>query len=205
MIEALASGLLQIVDEAAAELRSVSEESAAAKPSPGVWSVKELVGHLIDSAANNHQRFVRAQHLQHLEFPGYEQNLWMRSQDYQSRPWRELVDFWVLYNRHLAHVIRHVPAAALDVCCRIGEGESVTLRFLIEDYLRHLRHHLSQIAERRRDGRVASGARSVTPGDARARWVEPDIAPSPACDSGRTVSLIVELHSTLHISAERFT
>ena len=105
MIEALASGLLQIVDEAAAELRSVSED------------------------------------------------------------------------RHLAHVIRHVPAAALDVCCRIGEGESVTLRFLIEDYLRHLRHHLSQIAERRRDGRVASGARSVTPGDARARWVEPDIAP----------------------------
>ena len=133
---------------------------------PDVWSVKEIVGHLIDSAANNHQRFVRAQHVPRFEFPGYEQNLWMRSQDYQSCSWRELVDFWVLYNRHLAHVVRRVPAAALDIPCRIGEDESVTLGFLIEDYVRHLRHPLSQIAERRPDRQVASGARSAPSGDA---------------------------------------
>jgi hypothetical protein len=156
MTEALAMELSKIVEETAAELRSLSEEAAAAKPNPTVWSVKEIVGHLIDSAANNHQRFVRARHVQHLEFPGYEQDLWVGSQDYQGYSWRELVDFWVLYNRHLAHVIRRVPAAALDVPCRIGEDETVTLRFLIEDYLRHLLHHLRQIAERRPDGRVPS-------------------------------------------------
>jgi len=151
MLEKLALELLSSVDEAAATLRAVSEESAAAKPTPDVWSVKEIVGHLIDSAANNHQRFVRAQHVPRFEFPGYEQNLWVGSQDYQSCSWRELVDFWVLYNRHLAHVVRRVPVAALDISCRIGEEESVTLSFLIEDYLRHLRHHVSQIAERRPD------------------------------------------------------
>ena len=151
MLEKLALELLRSVDDAAASLRSVSEESAAAKPTPEVWSVKEVVGHLIDSAANNHQRFVRAQHAPRFEFPGYEQNLWVRSQDYQSCPWRELVDFWVLYNRHLAHVVRRVPAPALEISCRIGEDESVTLGFLIEDYVRHLRHHLNQIAERRPD------------------------------------------------------
>ena len=73
MSEGIAMELLKIVNEAAAELRLLSEESAAAKPNPDVWSVKEIVGHLIDSAANNHQRFVRAQHVQHFEFPGYEQ------------------------------------------------------------------------------------------------------------------------------------
>ena len=151
MTESLAIELLKIVDETAAELRLLSEESAAAKPSPDVWSVKEIVGHLIDSAANNHQRFVRAQHVQRLEFPGYEQNLWVRSQAYQSYPWRELIDFWVFYNRHLAHVIPRVSVASLDISCRIGEDQVVTLRFLVEDYLRHLRHHVSQIAERRPD------------------------------------------------------
>ena len=151
MTELFAIELLKIVDETAVELRSLSGESAAAKPNPDVWSVKEILGHLIDSAANNHQRFVRAQHVQRLEFPGYEQNLWTRSQDYQSCSWDELVDFWMLYNRHLAHVVLKVPAAALDISCRIGEGQPVTLRFLIEDYLRHLRHHLNQIAERRPD------------------------------------------------------
>ena len=110
-----------------------------------MWSVKEIVGHLIDSAANNHQRFVRAQHAQRLEFAGYEQNLWVRSQDYQSYPWHELVDFWMLYNRHLAYVITRVPAAALKISCRIGDDKPVTLGFLIEDYLRHLRHHVRQI------------------------------------------------------------
>ena len=156
MNEGIAMELLKIVDEAAAELRLLSEEAAAAKPSPDVWSVKEIVGHLIDSAANNHQRFVRAQHVQLLAFPGYEQDFWVRSQEYQNYPWRELVDFWILYNRHLAHIILRVPPAALDIPCRIGEYEAVTLRFLIEDYLRHLRLHLNQIAERRPDGRVAS-------------------------------------------------
>jgi len=156
MTEGIAMELSKIVDEAAAELRLLSEESAAAKPNPDVWSVKEIVGHLIDSAANNHQRFVRAQHVQHLEFPGYEQDFWVRSQEYQSYTWREVVDFWVLYNRHLAHIIPRVPPAALDIPCRIGEDEAVTLRFLIDDYLRHLRHHLSQIAECRPDGRVSS-------------------------------------------------
>ena len=151
MLEKLALELLRSVEDAAASLRSVSEESAAAKPTPEVWSVKEIVGHLIDSAANNHQRFVRAQHVPRFEFPGYEQNRWVRSQDYQTFPWRELVDFWVLYNRHLAHVVRRVPAPALEISCRIGEDESVTLGFLIEDYVRHLRHHLNQIAERRPD------------------------------------------------------
>ena len=143
-----ADGLVRLVDQAAAALRRLDEAGVSAKPSRDVWSVKEIVGHLVDSAANNHHRFVRAQQGRDLAFPGYDQNAWVRVQDHQSRSWLELLDFWVLYNRHLAHAIRRIPGAALDVPCAIGAGEPVTLRFLVEDYVRHLSHHLRQIQDR---------------------------------------------------------
>jgi DinB superfamily len=149
MVETLATELLDLVESAAVELRAVDGAVAAAKPGPDVWSVKEIVGHLVDSAANNHQRFVRAQEGKELAFPGYEQNGWVRSQDYQNQAWVELVDLWALYNRHLAHLIQRIPAVALRASCRIGGADSVTLGFLLEDYVVHLRHHLQQIKERR--------------------------------------------------------
>src|SRR5688572_19401055 len=112
MFHSLADELTRVIDLAAVELRSIDEALAASKPGPGVWSVKEIVGHLVDSAANNHQRFVRAQQTREFSFPGYAQDTWVQSQDYQSRPWSELVDFWRLYNHHLGHVIRRTPDSA---------------------------------------------------------------------------------------------
>ena len=103
----------------------------------------------LGSAANNHQRFVRAQDGEVLIFPRYEQDAWVRTQDYQSRSWLDLITFWRIYNQHLAHVIRRIPAAKLGRECRIEPGEPVTLGYLVEDYLVHLRHHLTQIDQRR--------------------------------------------------------
>jgi hypothetical protein len=148
MIESLANQLTRVVDLAAQQLRAIDDEAAGLKPKADGWSVKQILGHLIDSAANNHQRFVRAQLSSELTFPGYEQNDWVRSQDYQARPWLHLVDFWVLYNHHLAHVISRIPDAAAAVPCRIGNNDAITLRALAEDYLAHLRHHLEQIQQR---------------------------------------------------------
>lgn len=148
-IHSIANELIRAVDDAAVELRSMSDAVAGTKPGPDVWSVKEILGHLVDSAANNHQRFVRAQHVREFAFPGYEQEAWVQSQGYQTKTWSELVDLWVLYNHHLAHVIRRIPDAAMVVSCRIGASQAVTLGFLVEDYLVHLRHHLQQIQDRR--------------------------------------------------------
>lgn len=148
-VRELADELGRVVQEASADLRGVTDAVAAAKRRPDAWSIKEIIGHLIDSAANNHQRFVRAQLLSELAFPGYEQDAWVRSQDPQNRPWLELVEFWALYNRHLSHTISRIPESALNVPCRIGTNETVTLRFLVEDYLVHLRHHLKQIEDRK--------------------------------------------------------
>ena len=108
------------------------------------WNRKELLGHLIDSAANNHQRIVRAQLGDALVFPAYEQDSWVAAQRYRDRTWAELVDVWVAFNTHVANAIEAVPASKLGTKCAIGSNEPVTLEWLIRDYLRHLRHHLAQ-------------------------------------------------------------
>ncbi len=144
MIE-LAEALRAEVDGAARRLRGVSEAEAARERGAGKWLRKEVLGHLIDSAANNHQRFVRAQLVDPLVFPGYEQAAWVAANAYRTRPWTELVDLWVALNRQVAQVIESVPPARLQTRCVIGGAEPVSLEWVMTDYLRHLKHHLGQI------------------------------------------------------------
>jgi len=132
------------VDASRVPLLAISEEAAGKPAGPEKWSRKEILGHLIDSASNNHQRFVRLQSEELLVMPSYQQNHWVGAQNYNGREWIELVEFWLAYNRHLAHVIRHVDARAAGHIWR-APGKDYRLEFLIEDYLSHLRHHLAQI------------------------------------------------------------
>lgn len=118
------------------------------RPTADRWTIQEVIGHLIDSAANNHQRFVRAQFTDELIFPKYEQNQWVRCQAYDEAEWPAVLDLWRAYNRHLAHVIRNIDPEALDRRCLIGEYEPVSLHFLLADYVVHLKHHLQKIDER---------------------------------------------------------
>jgi hypothetical protein len=149
IVQQLADELSRLVAQATTELRTIDEAVATARVSPQAWSIKEIVGHLIDSAANNHHRFVRAQQAEPFVFPGYDQNAWVALQGYRDRPWLELVEFWALYNSHVLHIVRRIPEGALGIMCHIGGNEPVTLRFLVEDYVGHMRHHLRQIGERR--------------------------------------------------------
>ena len=143
----VASELDHVLASSAERLRAISEESAGRHPAADKWCKKEILGHLIDSAANNHQRFVRLQLQEKLVLPAYEQNGWVRSQNYASRPWRDLVELWLAYNRHLVHIIRNADASAAHHIWKGPDGDT-ELEFIIEDYLRHLRHHLAQILER---------------------------------------------------------
>jgi hypothetical protein len=140
----LADKLLALIDQWEPQLREITERDAAFPHSEAAWSRKELIGHLIDSASNNHQRFVRMQLHNHLELPSYDQEHWVSSQRYEAEPWSALLDLWSSYNRHLTHVIRYIPEHAAQHVAKIGGGEPVTLRFVIEDYLVHLEHHLHQ-------------------------------------------------------------
>ena len=141
----LAAALVERVDDVWRRLRMISESQASLRPAVDEWSKKEIVGHLIDSAANNHHRFIRAQQTAELAFPAYEQTVWVKLQAYNHCPWQPLIDFWRLYNLHLAHTIERIPDDKLDTVCKIGENAPVTLKFLVEDYLTHLNLHVRQL------------------------------------------------------------
>jgi hypothetical protein len=146
----------QILESAAERLSVISEHQAQVSPAEGKWSAKQIIGHLIDSASNNHQRFVRGQFTDDLVFPGYEQETWVAVQHYDDEPWLLLVDFWRLYNLHLIHVMANVPEEVLTKLRHphslkriawktVSEDEPVTLEYFMQDYVAHLRHHLDQI------------------------------------------------------------
>jgi len=113
---------------------------------PGGWCVREIVGHLVDSACNNHRRFVVGQTPGLEKFDGYEQDVWVSRQCYADASWDDLVAIWAAYNRHLHHVMRHtsLEGAAMSATAPSGSG-TVSVGFLMHDYVRHLRHHLAQI------------------------------------------------------------
>src|SRR4026209_557981 len=94
----------QTVESTATRLLKLSEEQSQEAQGEGKWTRKQILGHLIDSAANNHQRFVRAQFDNALVFPGYEQERWVDVQHYHGEDWSQLVQLWKLYNLHLAHL-----------------------------------------------------------------------------------------------------
>jgi hypothetical protein len=136
---------LQSVLKLADRLRQIRDADASLRPAPGKWSKKETLGHLIDSAANNHQRFIRLQLTSRIDLPGYDGDEWVRVQRYQERPWSEIVDLWLLYNTQLAAVIRSVDPKALKNVWHTPDGQDLDLEFIIRDYVVHMRHHLDQI------------------------------------------------------------
>lgn len=127
-------------------LQKVSDAEASVKPGPAKWSKKEILGHLIDSAANNQQKFVRTmQSSEHLNFVGYAQDFWVEAQGYNTASWSDLISLWLSYNRHLAHIIQNTPTAKLTHTISIEGSQPFTLGFIMADYGEHLKHHLNQI------------------------------------------------------------
>ena len=144
MIE-LAAAIRDEVERASAQFGGWGEADVMRDRGVGKWLRKEILGHLIDSAANNHQRFVRAQLTSPFVGPGYDQQAWVALHRYRERPWADLVALWVALNRHVAAVIESVPAEKLQTPCIIGDHEPAPLEWWMRDYLRHLKHHLEQM------------------------------------------------------------
>jgi hypothetical protein len=116
-------------------------------PKSGTWSRKEELGHLIDSATNNHIRFVLAATDGEFRGQGYAQDKWVETHGYRDMEWRGLVDLWYHYNALLAHLAERIPEEHLNNRCVIG-WNVLTLGFVIEDYVIHMQHHLDHILAR---------------------------------------------------------
>ena len=134
-----------IINQALPLLQAISDGQASIKPNPGKWSQKEIIGHLIDSAANNHQKFVRAMESDKIDFPAYQQDEWVRLQQYNMVAWDQLLQLWQVYNLHLAHIMDAVPEESLQHQLYISGKGPFTLEFILNDYTEHLKHHLNAI------------------------------------------------------------
>jgi len=111
----------------------------------GGWTRKQIVGHLLDSAANNRQRFVRAAIDGQYAGPGYAQDAWVAAHGYGDQSWETLLRWWQAEHEILAAAVDRIPEERLEANCVVGDDAPVTLRFLIEDYLRHQRGHFTQL------------------------------------------------------------
>jgi hypothetical protein len=141
--------LLDTITRELPHLEAITEEAASIHPAgPDSWSPKQELGHLIDSAANNHIRFVRATLEPEITGPGYQQNGWVDVHGYQQQPWLSIVSFWHSYNTFLVTLLERIPDEKLVTICKIGSYEPATLGFIIEDYVLHLQHHVDHLLQR---------------------------------------------------------
>ena len=148
MARELSSFLTQTIESELPELRALSEAQSLEPRGEGKWCPREELGHLIDSASNNHFRFVRAAIYPEMHGPRYDQDEWVRLHGYREIPWVQLVDFWYGYNRLLGTLTGNIPEDRLDTQCFVGGNPPVTLAFLIEDYVRHMQHHIDLLLKR---------------------------------------------------------
>ena len=143
-------------------LAAMSLARTAARLTPESWSAKQELGHLIDSAANNHQRIVRAQLEYNLALPGYDGDRWVELHGYQNREWPDLIALWRAGNSQLLAAAESAPAAAWSHSLSISGSESVTLAFVLDDYVDHMANHLRHIGVEVDDILLASSPDEVS-------------------------------------------
>ena len=147
--DSITKEIIQVTETEEQLLINLSEEAITIKRNKQNRNIKQLLGHLIDSASNNHQRMVRLQYNEELVFPDYTQDndLWIAIQHYESADWKNMIQLWKSYNLHIAHIIQSVDKTKLNNYWHDYEGNKVTLKDMIEGYLGHLYLHIGEIHE----------------------------------------------------------
>ena len=144
-MQTVTNELLDLAKKYKTKFEIISEEEWNIQESEGKWTKKEILGHLIDSATNNHQRIVRVQIENGLQFV-YDQNNWVKLQNYKLESTEILIGLWYFYNLHLANIIQNLTEQDFKRELDVKKEKPISLEWLIKDYIRHLKHHLLQIA-----------------------------------------------------------
>jgi len=149
-INGIITELLQLVNTWEQRLLNLPEPLITRLKNRQDRSIKQLIGHLIDSASNNHQRIVRLQYVENeLRFPDYtsHNDTWIKIQHYQDEDWNTIVGLWKFYNLHLVHLMKHIKESKLQHYWIDEDGAKVELFTLLKGYLWHLNLHIGEIQE----------------------------------------------------------
>lgn len=151
-LDSISKELVTLVEEWEPVLTKLFGDTISIRKNSQNRTIKQIIGHIIDSASNNTHRIV---HLQYqpspLIFPNYatfgNNDRWIVIQDYQNEDWNILIQLWKYSLMHISHVIKNIKTDKLSNEWISGTGEKVTLKSMIIDFPRHLKLHLSEINE----------------------------------------------------------
>jgi predicted MPP superfamily phosphohydrolase len=144
--------IITLTNEWEPKLLVLSEEMISQRRNSQNRTIKQIVGHMVDSASNNTHRVVHLQYRElPLRFPNYatygNNDRWISIQNYQDENWKNLVQHWKYSNLHFAHVIQQIDSEKLQNEWISDVGEKLTLKKMVESYLPHLILHLGEIGE----------------------------------------------------------
>ncbi len=141
-METIANELASWVNIYEKDLRAIPDATMYAIPLPHKWSKQELLGHLIDSAQSNIRRFVVGQYEDQPKIT-YNQDKWVAANDYQQWDNKDLIDLWVLQNKQISSILKNTSDNDAE---RMVLTEALhSIRWLAEDYIKHLRYHMHQL------------------------------------------------------------
>ncbi len=149
---AITSEIVSLINEWEPILFSLPDDIITQRRNSQNRTIKQILGHLIDSASNNTHRVV---HLQYqsipLVFPNYatcgNNDRWIAIQDYQNEDWKNMIQLWKYSLLHFCHVLKNVKDDKLDNEWIAGPEQKITLKSMTHDFPRHLKLHLSEINE----------------------------------------------------------
>ncbi len=156
MPEQLADDFSARLASAEAGLRVITELEATEPYKPDAWTRKQVLGHLIDSAINNHVRFVMAALDGEYAGPAYHAQGWVAMHDYANMLWSDLLELWKAHNALLTRVVMQIPDDRFTAECHIGDDKPVTLQYVVEDYLHHMEQHITEITENQAPQRMSA-------------------------------------------------
>ena len=138
-----------IINDFYNKYKDMDNKITSKKPGVDRWTLKEIVGHLIDSASNNHQRFVRLQIVDELIFPGYgkDNSKWLEIAKYNEMNFSDIMLLWKQYNILIGNIIKGADESKFKNRWKNSEGDKQTLKDLMTDYVRHIKDHVKHFEE----------------------------------------------------------
>ena len=144
--------ILSLIEEWEPKLASLNNETITQRRNSQNRTIKQILGHLVDSTSNNTHRIV---HLQYqpgpLTFPNYatlgNNDRWISIQDYQNEDWLSLIQLWKYSLLHICHIIKNVKEDKINNEWISGPDQKITLESMIVDFPKHLKLHLTEINE----------------------------------------------------------